>query len=77
MENPRRRLHVQADEPGVVEIIIILSLAAFAIGLALGLHIWIPLAVIAWFVASAFGFSPWLGVGAVGVLFLVRLAWGK
>jgi hypothetical protein len=73
----RRRLHVKSEQPGILEIIIVLGLAALAIGLALGLHVWIPLAIIAWFVAGALGYSGWFGVGVIGILFLLRLAWGK
>ena len=73
----RRRLHVKSENPSFVEVAIVVVLALFAVGLALGLHIWIPLAIIGWFVAPALGYSPWIGVGAVGALFLLRLVFGR
>lgn len=80
MQREKGKLRIQrkfSTDPSFVEWLIVIGLTLFAIGLALGLYIWIPLAIIGAIVAHALGYSAWLGLGIVGLLFLLRLAFGR
>ena len=64
----------RSGDPTWLETLIVIVLAILVIALALGLPIWLFLAAVAAFVANALGYSPWLGVAVVGILFVLRKA---
>lgn len=79
MRREKGKLRLQrkfSPDPSFMETLIVVVLAVTVIGLALGLHIWIPLAIVSWFVAGALGYSGWYGLAIVGGLFMLRMIFG-
>ena len=66
-----------SPDPSIVEVVIVVILAIIVVALATGLPFWLFLAAVGAFVANALGHNPWLGVAVVGVVWLLRLIFGK